>query len=256
MTPLSWSPSVDGSGDLRGKAVGAAMRRKTWKGFSTDFSESVLPFHQVICDSRVRFCPDSAYLPDKGDEKCDWSHDQPPLQGAEESMTGTSRCPLREDLQRFLLGQLSQEEAEPLERHLSECPTCVGALTDLKPHDGLVDVVAVVARSPVLPVEQIREDLLRELYRLPEADTRTQEKAPDGFPPPPGYHTTLDTAEQCCDCLTPPPAPDEIGRFGPYEVLRVLGVGGMGVVYAVRQARPQRIVALKVMSAGSPRRFR
>lgn len=49
------------------------------------------------------------------------------------------------------------------------------------------------------------------------------------------------------DFLFPPQAPDELGRLGHYRVLKLLGKGGMGMVFLAEDTKLERPVALKVM---------
>src|SRR5262245_32356218 len=45
----------------------------------------------------------------------------------------------------------------------------------------------------------------------------------------------------------PPAAPGEVGSLGPYRIVKLLGQGGMGAVYAAVDTRLNRRLALKVM---------
>jgi formylglycine-generating enzyme required for sulfatase activity len=75
---------------------------------------------------------------------------------------------------------------------------------------------------------------------LPGPQERTTPRS-DVTPVPQGL------GEQRFDFLAPPQRPDELGRLGPYRVLKVLGAGGMGLVLQAEDPLLQRSVALKVM---------
>jgi serine/threonine protein kinase len=49
------------------------------------------------------------------------------------------------------------------------------------------------------------------------------------------------------DFLSPPQRADEIGRLGTYRILKILGHGGMGVVYQAEDPALERLVAIKAM---------
>ena len=66
----------------------------------------------------------------------------------------------------------------------------------------------------------------------------------------PGLHPTGDTVSPGArqyPFLGPRQAPGELGRFGSYRVVRLLGSGGMGLVFEAEEVALRRPVALKVL---------
>ncbi len=59
--------------------------------------------------------------------------------------------------------------------------------------------------------------------------------------------TPTDWEQIIASLLEPALTPDELGWLGPYRVLKLLGKGGMGLVFHAQDSRLKRPVALKVM---------
>jgi serine/threonine protein kinase len=84
----------------------------------------------------------------------------------------------------------------------------------------------------------------KQLFQVPAAPTLAGVAAA-----PPGETVSLPVAggDPTFDFLMPPLQKNELGRLGPYRVLKMLGAGGMGMVLLAEDSLLKRSVALKVM---------
>src|SRR5580698_695029 len=125
--------------------------------------------------------------------------------------------PADETLVRYGLGKLDDTIADSVDKHLEQCPACRRRVEEL-PSDDFVDRLREAkARPPVVP------------------ESESSRSSNDSARPLPTHEST--------STLLP-----ELARYEHYQIVRVLGRGGMGDVYLVRNTLMGRLEVLKVLN--------
>ncbi|HEY4760741.1 MAG TPA: protein kinase [Thermoguttaceae bacterium] len=129
-------------------------------------------------------------------------------------------------LRQLLDGRLPQQAQDELARHLESCESCRGKLESLAAAaNWWSDAQQFLNTKPNLDITKIIEI----------TDSASSGKAGSGQRLPLGF-------------LSPSNDPAKIGRLGPYEIVEVIGRGGMGMVLKGFDFALNRNVAIKVLA--------
>lgn len=150
-------------------------------------------------------------------------------------MSTSAVCPGLPTLREYAVGGLRPPDRAALREHLGTCERCRGVLEGLE-----------ATRKASLPGEAGWTET--EIDPTVTVDTRGgAASAACGDAPLADDETEL-LEDHELDFLLPSPTPGSIGRIAGYEVLGLLGRGGMGLVFRAFDPSLSRIVAVKVLS--------
>ncbi|QEH39078.1 Serine/threonine-protein kinase PrkC [Aquisphaera giovannonii] len=134
-------------------------------------------------------------------------------------------CPPDERLARMLDSLLEAPEARAVEAHVASCADCQRRLEAMTaPESGGGEPTAWSEMTAPPPAGETVDSPSAEVRARAEAGAKARARGDEGWPDPEGY-----------------------------RIERVLGRGGMGVVYLATQLRANRLVALKMVIAGRGR---
>ncbi len=164
-------------------------------------------------------------------------------------MSRQSSCPdpaRLKDLLAGIDGVLSEEERAALTAHLDGCEKCQRALEEAAGGSSLLSAAGHVRERP--PSQSAYWGALKRVAEATPAPGWAEENplATRLETPPPESGSSAENI--ALDFLKPSENPEFLGKLGHFNVVGVIGKGGMGVVLRALDRCLQRFVAIKVLS--------
>ncbi len=150
-------------------------------------------------------------------------------------------CPSAEELERSITGDLPADRAEVLAQHLETCESCARKLAGTATPNGIAPRLHDAA-SDTQPMELSL--LMGRLHQMRQAPI--EPSTDNSFATMSGRGSITGSTTDY-SFLEPARGGGETGWLGSYRVLRLLGQGGMGMVFEAEDQQLHRHVALKVM---------
>lgn len=159
-------------------------------------------------------------------------------------MKTTTGCPPHDELQQLLDGSLSGERQQECTAHMDSCECCQARLEEMAVAGTNLSQVVGHLEDSRPPAQSAYWPALKALDRNIAAESRDVVPEMQQTFVPESAEIRRDVA---LDFLEPAGDSAYLGRIAHFDVMRVLGRGGMGLVLEAFDSRLQRNVALKVL---------
>jgi WD40 repeat protein len=154
----------------------------------------------------------------------------------------TTECPPPGELERLIHGRCTDARNASLCEHVGSCPACqqrldklCGSCSEFAEHLRDAEKETPPSNSAYWKALESAEEELRQTVLVPPSNGEAT-----GDTPVPDGDLKL-------DFLQPPDKPDRLGKLAQFDVIRVVGRGGMGVVLHAYDPSLARDIAIKVI---------